>query len=97
MNVMKKEIKQVATALKTHNNVIVTFEHLAPKVIEDSADLYKAEYTDKAGSYLFQIAKQYGKWVITSDGFECARSSDIEYIKWNFESQLATYSPQVLK
>lgn len=96
MNVMEKEIKKVVKALKTHKNVIVTFEHLAPKVIEDSSDLYKAEYTDKAGSYLFEIAKQDGKWVITSDGFECSRSNDINYIKWNFESQLATYSPQVL-
>ena len=89
-------MKKVVKALKTHKNVIVTFERLAPKVIEDSDDLYKAEYTDKDGSYLFEIIKKDGKWVITSDGFECSRSSNIDYIKWNFESQLATYTPKVL-
>ena len=96
MNVMKKEINKVVSALKAHKNVVVSFEHLAPTVLVDSKDLYKAEYTDKAGSYLFEISKQGSEWVITSDGFQCSRSKDINYIKWNFESQLATYSPQVL-
>lgn len=96
MNVMKNEIRKVVKALKAHKNVVVTFEHLAPTVIVDSKDLYKAQYTDKAGSYLFEISKQGGEWIITNDGFPCGRSSDINYIKWNFESQLATYSPQVL-
>jgi len=96
MKLMEKEAKQIGKVLKAGNDVIVTFEHLKPTVLVDTKDMYKAQYKDKVGSYLFEIAKKEGKWVITSDGFECSRSSDIDYIKWNFESQLATYSPQVL-
>ena len=94
--VMKKEINKAVEALKTSDTLILRYKHLAPKVLLDDVNKYEALYTDSEGTYFFEI-KRVGKgFEVSTDGFVCSNSSDVDYIKWNFESQLATYTPKVL-
>lgn len=93
---INKELDQVVKAFESKQNVTLVFKHLAPKVIEDSEHLYKAKYKDSFGSYTFQIQKVGDAWQVTSSGLKFSPTKDKDFLRWNYESQLALYSPKVL-
>jgi hypothetical protein len=94
--VMKKEINQAVDALKTSDTLILRYKHLVPSILLDTFNKYEALYTDSEGTYLFEIKRVGKRFVVSTDGFVCSNSSEVDYIKWNFDSQLATYTPKVL-
>jgi hypothetical protein len=96
MKILNAEIGKIAKAFETHDSVILSYAKLVPSVLIDSKNHYKAVYIDSAGTYEFEIVKKNNKFIVISDGFECSTSPDAEYIKWNFESQLALIHPKVL-
>ena len=46
--------------------------------------------------YEFEITKTSAGWKVTSSGMVIGTFKDADYIKWDFESQLAKYTPKVL-
>ncbi len=93
---INEDVNQVINALKKHKSVILHFEHLVPKVLVDTPQLYRAKYTDRQGDYEFEITKSADSLTVTSSGMKIGTYKDTDYIKWNFESQLAKYTPKVL-
>ena len=93
---LKNDVNQVINALKKHKSVILQFEHLSPEVLIDTPQHYLARYTDRHGDYEFEITKSSAGWTITSSGVQIGTFKDADYIKWDFESQLAKYTPKVL-
>ena len=94
--VRNKNVNQVINELKKHKIVTVEFEHLLPEVLIDTPQHYLARYTDQDGDYEFEITKSSAGWTITSSGVQIGTFKDADYIKWDFESQLAKYTPKVL-
>jgi hypothetical protein len=94
--VRNKNVNQVINELKKHKIVTVEFEHLLPEVLIDTPQHYLARYTDQDGDYEFEITKTSAGWKVTSSGMVIGTFKDSDYIKWNFESQLAKYTPKVL-
>lgn len=93
---LKNDVNQIINALKNHESVILQFEHLSPEVLIDTPQRYLARYTDRHGDYEFEITKSSAGWTITSSGVQIGTFKDADYIKWDFESQLAKYTPKVL-
>ena len=93
---LKNDVNQVISALKKHKSVILQFEHLSPEVLIDTPEHYLARYRDRHGDYEFEITKTSAGWAVTSSGVHIGTFNDVDYIKWNFESQLAIYTPKVL-
>ena len=44
---INEDVNQVINALKKHKSVILHFEHLVPKVLIDTPQLYRAKHTDR--------------------------------------------------
>jgi hypothetical protein len=93
---LKNDVNQVVNALKSHKSVILKFEHLVPDVLVDTPQHYLARYTDRYGDYEFEITKAGNGWTVTSSGMKIGTFKDVDYIKWDFESQLAKYTPKIL-
>ena len=93
---LKNDVNQVINALKKHKSVILKFEHLVPEVLMDTPEHYRAAYADRHGDYVFEITKSSDGWTVTSSGMKIGTFKDADYIKWDFESQLAKYTPKVL-
>lgn len=93
---LKNDVNQVINALKKHKSVILQFEHIAPEVLIDTPEHYLARYTDRHGDYEFEITKSSAGWKVTSSEMVIGIFKDPDYIKWDFESQLAKYTPKVL-
>jgi hypothetical protein len=93
---LKNDVNQVINQLKKHKIVTVEFEHLLPEVLIDTPQHYLARYTDQDGDYEFEITKTSAGWKVTSSGMVIGTFKDPDYIKWDFESQLAKYTPKVL-
>jgi hypothetical protein len=94
--VRNKNVNQVINELKKHKIVTVEFEHLLPEVLIDTPQHYLARYTDQDGDYEFEITKTSAGWKVTSSGMVIGTFKDADFIKWDFESQLAKYTPKVL-
>lgn len=94
--VLKNDVNQVINVLKKHQSVILHFEHLSPEVLIDTPQHYLARYTDRHGDYEFEITKTSAGWKVTSSEMVIGTFKDADYIKWDFESQLAKYTPKVL-
>lgn len=98
INVIEQQIKPVLDAILAGKKTLtVSFAHLKPDVLVDTATYYKAKYVDNMGAYVFEIRKKGQRWVVKSDGVKCAETDDAKYLMWNFENQLAFYVPNVLK
>ena len=95
-DVVNEDVNQVISALKKHKSVILHFEHLWPEVLIDTSLHYRARYTDRHGGYEFEITKSSDGWIVTSSDVQIGTFKDADYIKWDFESQLAKYTPRVL-
>lgn len=93
---INEDINQVINALKQYKGVILHFEHLVPEVLIDTPQHYRAKYKDRHGDYVFEITESTGGWTVTSSGMKIGTFEDADYIKWDFESQLAKYTPKVL-
>lgn len=93
---LKNDVNQTINTLKKYKSVILQFEHLLPEVLIDTPQHYRARYTDRHGDYEFEIAKTSAGWKVTSSGMAIGTFKDADYIKWDFESQLAKYTPKVL-
>jgi hypothetical protein len=88
-------LNQLAKGSKMIDLILVA-KVLTPTVQIDTPQIYKAIYKDTQGSYNFEIKRDGTDWRVTSDGFECCKTDNREYLIWNFESQLGNYSPKVL-
>jgi len=95
-NILQNDVNQAINALKKHKSVTLQFEHLVPDVLVDTHQHYIARYTDRHGEYEFEITKSSDGWTVTSSGMKIGTFKDADYIKWDFESQLAKYTPKVL-
>lgn len=93
---VNEDVNQLIRALKKHKSVILHFEHILPEVLIDTPLHYRAGYTDWHGGYEFEITKSSDGWIVTSSGVQIGTFKDADYIKWDFESQLAKYTPRVL-
>jgi hypothetical protein len=67
------------------------------RILKDKANVFEAEYKDRKGHYIFKISKKAGTFTVNSDGRVCHRGFTAEFIKWDFEMQLAGLNPKVLQ
>jgi len=92
---MFAEKKEYPNAPKT---IILTFARITPiKVLEDSKTRYHAIYDDGDGKYPFKVLRKKNAYTVISCGITCCKSKNVDFIKWNFETQLAKVSPRVFK